>query len=106
MHRTTRTAYASGALVPVAKKQGLKNMPILEPEKQIAFSEAVERAPAGSFWRHMKGGGTYKVLAHGFIEATVTPAIVYRSTGTAVTVWIRPAAEFLDGRFEKINENS
>lgn len=52
----------------------------------------------GSLWLHRKGG-LYIIEAVGWIEADLTPCVVYRSFGEAGS-WVRPAAEFLDGRFE------
>lgn len=54
--------------------------------------------PAGSRWMHVRAGGTYTVVAGVVVEATVTPAVAYRSDQTEVT-WVRPLDEFLDGRF-------
>ncbi|MBS7790256.1 DUF1653 domain-containing protein [Roseococcus sp. SDR] len=54
-------------------------------------------------WRpthqHRKGG-LYRVIARGSVEADLTPAVVYDDAEG--TVWIRPAAEFDDGRFTAI----
>lgn len=59
-------------------------------------------ATVGSLWRHKKSGGFYRVVMHCTIEATLTPAIAYKSEAAPdATVWIRPAAEFMDGRFER-----
>jgi hypothetical protein len=52
---------------------------------------------AGGWWRHRKGG-VYQVVCVAYIEATMTPAVVYRSAGGGLC-WVRPVAEFLDGRF-------
>lgn len=48
--------------------------------------------------RHVKSGGHYTVVCEAMIEATMTPAVVYRAAKDH-TVWIRPRAEFCDGRF-------
>ncbi|MFV1851621.1 MAG: DUF1653 domain-containing protein [Thalassospira sp.] len=55
----------------------------------------------GSLWRHVKSGGEYQVIGACRIEATNTPAYLYRSTETG-QVWCRPLDEFHDGRFERI----
>lgn len=47
--------------------------------------------------RH-KGGGFYKLIARGRIEATLEPCAIYEGVGTGL-VWVRPEAEFGDGRF-------
>lgn len=46
--------------------------------------------------RHRKGG-LYRVIARGEIEADLTPCVIYDDR--AGRVWVRPAAEFDDGRF-------
>jgi hypothetical protein len=50
--------------------------------------------------KHLKSGGLYRVIGHGFIEATVEPATIYEATNGVV--WIRPSKEFNDGRFEPV----
>lgn len=58
----------------------------------------------GAHYRHKKTGGTYQLLMTATIEATMTPAVVYaaRVDGT-VHRWVRPLAEFCDGRFEPVD---
>jgi hypothetical protein len=50
-------------------------------------------------WRHLKTGGIYTVSCVGRIEATLEFAVVYAGESG---VWIRPYAEFIDGRFVKV----
>ena len=57
----------------------------------------------GRFWRHEKTGKHYEVLGTGYIEATLTPCVIYRRKSGDDIVWVRPLEEFLDGRFEDIN---
>lgn len=52
-------------------------------------------------WKHKKTGGIYQFEQECRIEATNTPAVMYRSLETGIS-WVRPLYEFLDGRFEKI----
>jgi hypothetical protein len=47
--------------------------------------------------RHKKGG-LYRLIARGRIEATLEPCAIYEGAGTGL-VWVRPEAEFEDGRF-------
>lgn len=57
------------------------------------------------YYRHKKTGGTYQLLMHATIEATLTPAVVYGARdklGFPVN-WVRPTAEFCDGRFEPVD---
>ena len=53
-------------------------------------------------WQHVKSGGLYVVVGHGVIEADLTPAVIYRSLLDGIT-WVRPAAEFNDGRFKNLS---
>lgn len=52
-------------------------------------------------WQHVKSGGLYTVIGHEMIEADLTPATIYRSLWDGA-VWVRPTAEFEDGRFRNI----
>ncbi|MCP1674320.1 hypothetical protein J2T57_001422 [Natronocella acetinitrilica] len=49
---------------------------------------------------HRKGG-KYRVLHRGLLEATLDPVVVYQAADGLV--WVRPAAEFDDGRFTPID---
>ena len=51
--------------------------------------------------RHKKTGGEYAVICRAVMEATHEPLVVY--VGITGTYWVRPAAEFDDGRFEEID---
>ena len=51
--------------------------------------------------RHRKGG-LYRVLTRGILEADESPVVIYDDAGG--TVWVRPAAEFDDGRFEALED--
>ncbi len=52
--------------------------------------------------RHKKTGGIYRVLfGNATIEADMTVAVVYQSE-IGGRVWVRPVAEFKDGRFERV----
>ena len=56
-------------------------------------------------YRHKKSGGIYRLVARGFLEMDLTPVTVYVSAHDG-TVWVRPTAEFDDGRFEPVDEAS
>lgn len=71
-----------------------------------------EMCPAPSFWRHKKRGTVYEVLtATASLQCAAAPEfeqmfeeddfIVYRSVDTG-SIYVRPALEFLDGRFEQV----
>jgi len=47
--------------------------------------------------RHVKTGWDYTVVCVAMIEATMTPAVVYKARGGKA--WVRPLSEFCDGRF-------
>ncbi len=49
--------------------------------------------------RHRKGG-LYRVLARGILETDRSAAVIYDDAEG--TIWIRPAGEFDDGRFESL----
>lgn len=54
-------------------------------------------------YRHKKTGGLYQIVfSEAVIEATLETAVVYRSVDEG-RVWVRPYAEFFDGRFEPID---
>lgn len=77
-----------------------------EPAKSdMQPGEFASLPPCGTRWRHRKRGTTYLVLLSGKIEATLEPAVIYQADADA-TIWIRPAAEFLDGRFELIGHKA
>jgi len=74
-----------------------------------AGADAVERvseleaqpqpAPVSEpIYRHEKTGGLYAYVTDALIEASQLPVVVYRSCRDGVH-WIRPHAEFHDGRF-------
>lgn len=55
----------------------------------------------GVHYQHVKTGNVYQVITTGFIEANLTPCVVYRSISSN-TVWVRPLEEFNDGRFRQV----
>lgn len=73
-------------------------------EGTAALRDNAARAPDGSRWRHLKTGGEYTVLMHVLIEATLSPAVIYRKPDAdPAETWCRPGEEFFDGRFERID---
>ncbi|MCF6432592.1 DUF1653 domain-containing protein [Leisingera sp. MMG026] len=53
-------------------------------------------------WQHIKSGGLYTVLFDdAFREHDMTKCVVYQSLWDG-QVFVRPADEFLDGRFRNI----
>lgn len=55
--------------------------------------------PKGGWWIHKKTSNRYEIITFALIEATLEPSVVYRSEKGQV--WIRPAHEFFDGRFQQ-----
>lgn len=53
--------------------------------------------PDSGTWNHVKSGHQYVVLFPAVIEATATIGVAY--AGSDGLIWVRPVAEFLDGRF-------
>lgn len=51
-------------------------------------------------WRHKKTGGFYELIADAEHSEDLSLMVVYRSVTTG-RVWVRPASEFYDGRFEQ-----
>jgi hypothetical protein len=58
-----------------------------------------DEAPAGTGWSHQKSGGLYTVIGPAIREADMVPCILYHDLTDDRVWWIRPASEFLDGRF-------
>lgn len=51
--------------------------------------------------RHVKSGRLYRELRRGVLEADMTPVVIY-DDAEGRTCWVRPAAEFDDGRFVRL----
>lgn len=75
-----------------------KKRPIAELVDDLSRLDVVRN----SLWRHRKGG-VYRIVCVAFREQTMTPEVVYEDTTQPVT-YIRPYAEFMDGRFERVAE--
>ncbi|RBP01068.1 hypothetical protein DFR50_15913 [Roseiarcus fermentans] len=63
--------------------------------------------PQGSLWRHAKTGHVYAIVGFCTIEANVSRGVLYRYAGlnedpAGLHTWLRPLAEFLDGRFHRL----
>lgn len=58
----------------------------------------------GRWYRHRKTGGTYQLILFATIEATMQEAVVYSARHDGeLRWWVRPLAEFCDGRFEPVD---
>jgi hypothetical protein len=60
-------------------------------------------------WRHIKRGSTYRVLYEAAKCSSISPAldemtmVVYQGEKDGL-IWVRPAIEFFDGRFEALSK--
>lgn len=72
------------------------------PAQEIALSPAPRR------WRHIKRQTTYRVLFEAAKMSSTNDAlddmtlVVYQGEADGL-VWVRPAREFFDGRFEALS---
>lgn len=82
---------------PWISDQYAKDLSEWETRARAALSGDGSAVLASPFYRHRKGG-TYRVIAQGRIEADLTPATIYESLSDG-SIWVRPTAEFQDGRF-------
>jgi len=58
----------------------------------------------GAHYKHKNTGHNYQVVMFATIEATMTPAVVYAARSkNGLQCWVRPVAEFCDGRFEPVD---
>ena len=84
----------------LVRKDRPKGRTIQAKLPKIAPRTFVTTPAQGAKWRpthkHRKGG-LYRVLGHGTLEANRTVMTIYDDAQG--TVWIRPKAEFEDGRF-------
>ena len=64
----------------------------------------LSRWPKEAGWqpthKHLKSGGLYREIALGRLEWNLAPVVIYDNAKGEV--WVRPAAEFYDGRFEPL----
>lgn len=80
----------------------------IAPNVDVMFPVGAAAMDAAEFssWRathrHRKGG-LYRIIAHGLIESDKTPAVIYEAEDG--TTWVRPKAEFFDGRFTPIDDD-
>jgi hypothetical protein len=71
------------------------------PDASKAQTDETKAGEPEHRYRHLKTGGTYKVIAHGKLEWSLAPVVIYEAEKDG-TIWVRPEAEFFDGRFERI----
>lgn len=77
--------------------------PSLAQDAQLMVArDGLDPVLRGTLWRHRKTQGTYRILGKCRIEATGAEAFLYQ--GHDGTIWARPMDEFLDGRFEQLEQ--
>lgn len=95
-----RADAARGNMVPA--KSFIDMTPAEMDAEVAADTNSILRSAAGVYAGmeviHVKTGGHYIVVCEATIESTLAPAVVYRSVKDGGT-WVRPTAEFCDGRF-------
>ena len=92
-----RTVSPDKAIEHVREKPGYA-------ELDARVSATAEKAPIGSLWQHVKSGSLYRVEGICLVEANCEPAIIYHlhmAEAGQMIRWMRPASEFLDGRFAR-----
>lgn len=67
-------------------------------------ADAWEAVPPVSWWHHKKTGGVYEAQGVALTSNNLTPVVIYMNTKGNGPSFTRPASEFLDGRFERIND--
>jgi hypothetical protein len=63
-------------------------------EAILAGWNGIQRPKDTSIYQHYKGG-TYEIVATGFLEDSEVPCVVYRSLEKNI-VWVRTAKNFLE----------
>ena len=54
-------------------------------------------------WQHVKTGGLYELVeTKAMMRADITAVVIYRSLFDG-QLWVRPHAEFFDGRFRNLS---
>lgn len=71
----------------------------MSTSKRTILGREVDFPDSGK-WLHIKSGGLYVILFPAVIESRLTPAVAYAKASGDGLIWVRPAEEFLDGRFE------
>lgn len=66
--------------------------------RALADYKASKGTATGARYQHLKTGGLYEVLGMARLEWNLDPVVVYRSEHDG-SLWVRPEAEFYDGRF-------
>jgi hypothetical protein len=57
----------------------------------------------GQIYEHLNTGNRYEFLGMALLESTTQTMVIHRCLDSEM-VWVRPAKEFFDGRFEIVIE--
>ena len=69
----------------------------------LKLDQLQEVLPKGSIWRHKKTENLYMVKDLVVLEFDLQVSVAYSGvTENSRLTWIRPLAEFMDGRFERV----
>lgn len=84
-----------------------KNPRLYPPAQALSDATFMVAARRELEWRathkHLKSGGLYRVITDDArLEWDMRPAVVYDNAEGHV--WVRPCAEFFDGRFQEVNK--
>lgn len=76
-----------------------------EVERLLARAAAptMSEAARARRFRHVKTGCQYRIICEGGMESDCTRVVVYQSEDAPYGIWVRPHAEFFDGRFAEID---
>ena len=67
------------------------------------LNQLQEVIPKGSIWRHKKTENLYMVKDLVVMESDLQVAVAYSGvTENSRLTWVRPLAEFMDGRFDRV----
>ncbi len=91
-------------MVLIGKLRGLflKSHEARKPVEELELELAEYVSILNSYWRHRKGGA-YQIKHIAYRESTMALEVVYASVSEDV-VYIRPLAEFMDGRFTRVSD--
>lgn len=69
----------------------------------LKLNQLQEVIPKGSIWQHKKTETLYLVKDLVVMESDLQVAVAYSGvTENSRLTWVRPLAEFMDGRFERV----
>lgn len=72
---------------------------IVTKGKLVTIADPSSHEDPKKLWLHVKTGSHYKILHMGLAEKTLEPVVIYQRYDGIGPVWVRPWAEFFDGRF-------